>query len=71
MERLLIVSNRLPVSVNKSVRRLYASDRALTKAQRSEAEHLGQAAREVVREKFLITRLLSDHLDIYNAVIGR
>lgn len=34
------------------------------------AEKLGKAAKETVREKFLITRLLSDHLDMYNAVIN-
>jgi len=35
-----------------------------------EAEELGQQAKERVREKFLITRLLSDYLDMLNAVMA-
>ncbi|MHC4185015.1 MAG: glycosyltransferase [Planctomycetota bacterium] len=36
-----------------------------------EAEHLGQNATETVREKFLITRLVSDHLDMLNSIMNR
>ncbi|MHC4335559.1 MAG: glycosyltransferase [Planctomycetota bacterium] len=36
-----------------------------------EAEHLGKNAIETVREKFLITRLVSDHLDMLNSVMTR
>jgi trehalose synthase len=35
------------------------------------AKDIGQKAREKVRKEFLITRLLSDHLDMYNAVINQ
>ncbi|MHC4574697.1 MAG: glycosyltransferase [Planctomycetota bacterium] len=35
-----------------------------------EAEHLGQNATETVRQKFLITRLLSDYLDMLNAIMS-
>ena len=35
-----------------------------------EATELGQQAKERVREKFLITRLLSDYLDMLNAVMA-
>ncbi len=34
-----------------------------------EKEKMGQAARETVRNKFLITRLLSDYLDMLNSVL--
>jgi len=34
-------------------------------------EDLGQKAHETVRQKFLITRLLSDYLDMLNSIIGR
>ena len=34
-----------------------------------EGRALGQQARETVREKFLITRLLSDYLDMLNAIM--
>jgi len=34
-----------------------------------EAKNLGQKARETVRQKFLITRLLSDYLDMLNSII--
>lgn len=34
------------------------------------AEKLGKAAKESVREKFLITRLLEDHLDLITEVLG-
>ncbi len=37
----------------------------------AEGENLGKAARETVRRKFLITRLLSDYLDMCNAVINQ
>ncbi|UCD49685.1 MAG: glycosyltransferase [Phycisphaerales bacterium] len=37
---------------------------------RDEAEELGRQARERVREKFLITRLLSDYLDMLNAIMA-
>jgi trehalose synthase len=37
---------------------------------RDEAAELGRQARETVREKFLITRLLSDYLDMLNAVMN-
>ena len=33
-------------------------------------ENLGQKAKETVRQKFLITRLLSDHLDMLNSIIS-
>jgi len=36
-----------------------------------EAEHLGQNATETVREKFLITRLVSDHLDMLKSIMTR
>jgi trehalose synthase len=36
-----------------------------------EAEHLGKNAIETVREKFLITRLVSDHLDMLNSIMTR
>lgn len=36
-----------------------------------EAKNLGREARETVRQKFLITRLLSDYLDMLNAIIKR
>jgi trehalose synthase len=36
-----------------------------------EAEHLGHNATETVREKFLITRLLSDYLDMLNSIMTR
>ncbi|MHC4365282.1 MAG: glycosyltransferase [Planctomycetota bacterium] len=36
-----------------------------------EKEHLGRNARETVRKKFLITRLLSDYLDMLNSVMAR
>jgi trehalose synthase len=36
-----------------------------------EAEHLGKNAIETVREKFLITRLVSDYLDMLNSVMTR
>ena len=35
-----------------------------------EGQALGQRARETVREKFLITRLLADHLDVLDAVMA-
>jgi trehalose synthase len=34
------------------------------------AKSLGEKARETVRQKFLITRLLSDYLDMLNAIMG-
>jgi len=34
-----------------------------------EKRHLGSQARETVRNNFLITRLLSDYLDMLNSVI--
>lgn len=34
------------------------------------AEELGKRGKETVREKFLITRLLSDYLDVFNELIG-
>jgi len=34
-----------------------------------ENQNLGQKAKEMVRQKFLITRLLSDHLDMLNSMI--
>jgi trehalose synthase len=34
-----------------------------------EAQKLGQQARETVRQKFLITRLLSDYLDMLNSIM--
>jgi len=37
---------------------------------RDEAEELGRQAKERVREKFLITRLLSDYLDMLNAIMA-
>jgi trehalose synthase len=36
-----------------------------------EREHLGKAAKETVRKKFLITRLLSDYLWMLNAILTR
>ncbi|MHC4619518.1 MAG: glycosyltransferase [Planctomycetota bacterium] len=36
----------------------------------NEADHLGQNATETVRQKFLITRLLSDYLDMLNAIMS-
>ena len=36
-----------------------------------EAEHVGKNAIETVREKFLITRLVSDYLDLLNSVMTR
>jgi len=36
-----------------------------------EKEHLGRNARETVRRKFLITRLLSDYLDMLNSIMAR
>jgi trehalose synthase len=36
-----------------------------------EAERIGEKAKEKVRNEFLITRLLSDYLDMLNAVINR
>jgi len=36
-----------------------------------EARKLGEKAKETVRQKFLITRLLSDHLDMLNSIINR
>jgi trehalose synthase len=36
-----------------------------------EAKNLGQQAKETVRQKFLITRLLSDYLDMLNAIMKR
>jgi trehalose synthase len=35
-----------------------------------EREHLGRNARETVRKKFLITRLLSDYLDMLNSIMA-
>ncbi|MFZ2148444.1 MAG: glycosyltransferase [Sedimentisphaerales bacterium] len=35
-----------------------------------DAKKLGENARETVRQKFLITRLLSDHLDMLNSIIN-
>ena len=35
---------------------------------RSELEEMGHKARETVREKFLMTRLLSDYLDLLNSI---
>jgi len=35
-----------------------------------EAIELGRRAKETVREKFLITRLLSDYLDMLNAIMN-
>lgn len=37
---------------------------------RDETRQMGHAARESVRERFLITRLLSDYLDLLNDLIG-
>jgi trehalose synthase len=34
------------------------------------AKNIGQKAKEKVRRQFLITRLLSDYLDMLNAVIN-
>jgi trehalose synthase len=36
-----------------------------------EAKAIGEKAKEKVRNEFLITRLLSDYLDMLNAVINR
>jgi len=36
-----------------------------------EAERLGEKARETVGRKFLITRLLSDYLDMLNSIMSR
>lgn len=36
-----------------------------------ESKHLGQQAKETVRQKFLITRLLSDYLDMLNSIMRR
>ncbi len=36
-----------------------------------EGKNLGENAREYVREKFLVTRLLSDYLDMLNSIINR
>jgi trehalose synthase len=36
-----------------------------------ENQNLGQKAKEIVRQKFLITRLLSDHLDMLNSMMTR
>jgi trehalose synthase len=36
-----------------------------------EAKNLGEEAKETVKQKFLITRLLSDHLDMLNSIINR
>jgi len=36
-----------------------------------ESQELGQKAKEIVKQKFLITRLLSDHLDMLNDMISR
>ncbi len=36
-----------------------------------EAKDLGEKAKETVRQKFLITRLLSDHLDMLNSIINQ
>jgi trehalose synthase len=35
-----------------------------------EGQKLGQGAKEMVRQKFLITRLLSDYLDMLNSIMG-
>jgi len=35
------------------------------------AQKLGQEAKKMVKERFLITRLLSDHLDMLNSIINR
>ncbi|MFC1739558.1 glycosyltransferase [Planctomycetota bacterium] len=35
------------------------------------SEHLGKRGKETVREKFLITRLLSDYLFMLNSIIGK
>jgi trehalose synthase len=34
-----------------------------------EGRELGRRAKETVREKFLITRLLSDYLDMLNSIM--
>lgn len=34
-------------------------------------ENIGQKAKETVAKKFLITRLLSDHLDMYNSIMAK
>jgi len=34
------------------------------------AEELGRKGKETVRKKFLITRLLSDYLDVFNELLG-
>jgi trehalose synthase len=34
------------------------------------AEHIGAAARRSVRERFLVPRLLSDHLELYRELVG-
>ena len=39
--------------------------------QPKDGKALGEKAKETVREKFLITRLLSDHLDMLNSIIGK
>jgi len=36
-----------------------------------EAKDLGEKAKETVKQKFLITRLLSDHLDMLNSIINQ
>ena len=36
-----------------------------------EGENLGQQGKETVREKFLITRLLSDYLYMFNSLLGK
>jgi trehalose synthase len=36
-----------------------------------DCEHLGKQGKETVREKFLITRLLSDYLYMLNSIIGK
>ncbi len=36
----------------------------------NEAKNLGQKAKETVRQKFLITRLLSDYLDMLNSIMS-
>ena len=34
-----------------------------------EAEEMGKKAKEFVRENFLITRLVSDYLDLFNHIL--
>lgn len=58
------------VIIQKSIREGFGLTvtEALWKGKPELAKEMGENGKEIVKEKFLITRLISDHLDILNDI---